>query len=355
MDVYVLDSESGEPLGLMDTFADLEWKVRYMSDGSFKATVPSSPDALSLIQKGRIVFIDGDTYRIDQIETQEVNTFQVMGNSAFPERICLPPSGSSHDVQTSVAAETAMKHYVDANAGPSAGAERRIDSLALATDLARGATVTYRARYANLIDVVNQIAQLSALGWRLSFDGGTFTFDAYEGTDRSADVFFDLEFDTLVKLKFLSSIIGRKNYAYVGGQGEAETREVVETFVGASEPVGFARRETFVDARDLDDTAALGQRGDAKLSESRVEDAFEVDVNQFGSFRYNRDWFLGDVVLLRNRTWSIERAARVVGIVNKLGSASSAIERSVELDRPWPTLKERVEESADKPTGSALA
>lgn len=356
MDLYILDPESGEPLGTLDTYADLEWKVRYISGGSFKATVPSSPTALGLAQKGRMVYIAGDTYRIDQVEAQELDTFQLTGNEAFPERVCLPPAGLSHDVQTDVAAETAMKHYVDANAGPSASAGRRIDSLAIATDLAQGPLVTYRARYKDLIDVVTDIAQLSALGWRLSFDrAGTFTFDAYEGADRSSEVFFDLEFDTLVKLKFLSSILGRKNYAYVGGQGEAETREIVETYVDATEPVGFARRETFIDARDIDDTDALSQRGDTKLSETKVEDAFEVDVNQFGSFRYNRDWFLGDIVLLRNRTWSIERAARVVGIVNKVGSASSTIERSVELDRPWPTLKERVEESATKPTGSALS
>lgn len=54
--------------------------------------------------------------------------------------------------------EAVMRGYVDANAGPSAIANRRITGLALGTYNTLGATITEQARYATLLDLLRLLA-----------------------------------------------------------------------------------------------------------------------------------------------------------------------------------------------------
>lgn len=360
MRIYVFDSALAL-VGIIESYQSLEWERRFARSGTFRLSLNrNAKHAKDIAKKGFLGIEDSATainrvYQVEQIESRlteagkasellEVSGRDVSG--MFTERTCIPPEGLTHDTQgITVAAETALKHYVNTHAGPGAVAARRLPNLVIAADQGRGGNLPQpvNGRFDPISTLLGNISALTDIGYETSFNTATkqHVFDVIVGVDRSASVFLDIDFDTVRSQRWLTSDLGTKTLAVVGGQGVGTARSVVTTFLGA-EPTGFARREMFVDARDISDAAALTGRGRAKLDDTGQDDAFETDINQLGSFRYPQDFGLGDLVTVRNAAWNISRAARVLTVKSLVTPQMASARRSVELARTFPTLKERI-------------
>ena len=83
------------------------------------------------------------------------------------------------------------------------------------------------------------------------------------------------------------------NVAIVGGQGEAQDREIVT--VDNAPAAGLAYKEVFVDARDITGTTELTLRGAAELDAYGDGITLEVNVSN-NTFTYITDWNLGDII-----------------------------------------------------------
>lgn len=360
---YILEP-SGLPLSIIEDYNRLEWTRDYYKPGSFRLDVNFNLGSSKQIQKGNLVapqeqdvtgFDPDAVYLIEQIERnidengKQGEIFNVSGRSVggiFEERLILPASGQEFDTRTGPA-ETVMKGYVNANVGPGAAATRKLTNLTIASDLGRGSSVTYQGRYQTVAQMLEELALISGVGWEVTYDSmGQFQFDVIPGVDRTVSsgtpVFFDVGFDTIRSLKWLQSDIQTKSFAYVGGKGEGVTRPIVTTFTGGTEPQGFDRREIWVDAQDLDNTTALQDKGRAELADKDAEDVVEVEVHWYGSFRYRRDWDLGDTVTVRRDAWGLLVEARIIGVTNTSSSGQSHMDTTVHLSNPWPTLVSRV-------------
>ena len=173
-----------------------------------------------------------------------------------------------------------------------------------------------------------------------------FGVDRSEGT--ATPIFFDLELETILEQGWVSSERDLKTFAYIGGQGEGEVREIVTRYLGATEPTGFDRREMFVDARDLPDTESLESRGDAKLQETKTDDSVSVTLNLKGAFQYRTDWDVGDIITVRNQDWGFRKNMRVVGVKLSEKGDSGLTSLEVELDKHIPTLKSRVRQEIER-------
>jgi hypothetical protein len=351
--ISVLD-DSGL-VAVLDAYDSFEWTREYQGLGSFKLSIDANILAAAELIKGRRLLPPdpGIVYLIEQVQRDltvnnngKTDTLTVSGRGIvgmFTERVCLPPVGVAYDTQSSVNAETAVKHYVDYNAGASAASQRRIPNLTIATNLNRGATVTAQGRYNSLSDLITSMCKAGGLGCEIQYSAGNFVFDVISGADLSALVYFDVDIDTVLAQKWLSSDLGRKTYVYVAGQGVGAARTVVTGFSGASEPTGFNRRELFVDARDLSDSAALATRGNDKLALAQLEDSFEVTANPYGSFKYKTEWDLGSLVTMRCAKWQLTKTARVIKITQKLdNSTGSSPDIAIVLDKAFPTLKDAI-------------
>lgn len=354
--------DGGQLAGIVEGFTTLEWTRPYYTPGRFSLAIPRAAFDAATLTRGRTLTppdTGGVAYLIEQIEKTRggggVATTTVSGRAfggLLAERDCVPPAGQMHDTRAGVAPETAMKGYVTAHAGPGAPAVARLPGLAVAADLARpaGITATYQARYQYVADLLAEIGQPVGIGWQVTLDetSGELVFDVIVGRDRAAEgIVFDVAFDTATAADWLASDLDRKTVVRVLGQGEGAARTVVVVWLGmdqgAPEPAGFDRRVLVLDARDLTTIEGLRQRGFAKLAEMAATDRFEVAVNQHGSFRYRRDWDLGDLVAIRDEGWEIDRVVRVVGVTARITPErgdTPAI--TVALDRPMPTIKERL-------------
>jgi hypothetical protein len=350
-------TRAGERVATLDGYEQIEWTRRYHVPGTFKLATSFHANGADRIAKGLLIRVDGSTYHIEQIHRRRagrIHTVEASGRdlSRFMQRrICEVDiaGGQSHDVQSGVPAETAMHYYVRRNAtAPIVSAKRKVPNLVHAPDQARGGLVQVRARYQPLTDVEEMLGVLHGLGYEVVFDpaNGQRVFTVVRGRDLTrgdAKVVFDADLDSALALELLSTDLEKPTYATVAGQGEGAQRQIQRVWLGAVEPDGDERDETFIDARDTDDAATQRERARAQLQEADTKDAFEIDVNLFGSFRYRTSWDLGDVVLGRAEEWGIEQPTRIVGVDSRLGrSQGSTLQRKVVLDTPFPSLPDRI-------------
>jgi microcystin-dependent protein len=351
---YVLDPVTRATLGLVDqSWERLSYVRRYVAMDTFELVINRTRLWASELATKRLLYLpdEGDlVFLIEQIASVAEGSTRndemtVTGRSlegiAMAERLVEPPAGESHDRQTGVAAETAIKHYLRSHAADLAAPARAVPGLVVAADAARGPTVTVNGRYQSVLDLVREIGLLAGLGWEITYDAGSgdFRFDVTDGVDRTASVFFDFAFETLERWEELDSVIDAKTVAVVAGQGEGTARDLVTRWSG-SEPTGFERREAFLDARDVElgETTVLAQRGDAFLASTGVETSLEADVHQYGGFRYGEHWDVGDLVTVRNAERGLAYAARVVEVAKTFERSAAAPRITAVLGRPFPTL-----------------
>jgi microcystin-dependent protein len=373
---YVLDPVTRATLGLVDqSWERLAYTRRYVAMDTFELVINRTRLWAGEIATKRLLYLpdEGDlVFLIEQIASVAEGSTRndemtVTGRSlegiAMAERLVEPPAGESHDRQTAVAAETAMKHYLRAHAADLAAPARQVPGLVVAADAARGPTVTVNGRYQSVLDLVREIGLLAGLGGEITYDPGSgdFVFDVVVGADRTASVFFDFAFETLERWEELDSVIDAKTVALVAGQGEGTARDLVTRWSGA-EPAGFDRREAFLDARDVElgETTVLAQRGDAYLAATAGETSLEADVHQYGGFRYREHWDVGDVVTVRNAERALSYPARIVEVAKSFERSAAAPTITAVLGRPFPTLASqatsgRAAATADGAVGAASA
>ena len=102
-----------------------------------------------------------------------------------------------------------------------------------------------------------------------------------------------------------------------------------------AEPAGFNRRETYVDARDLQKDAdienpmtdeeyqtVLQDRGLAKLSDAQLIQSFEATIRtQNPTYEYGKDFFLGDTITVKDDRLGVSVSAVVESVERSISSS----------------------------------
>lgn len=135
-----------------------------------------------------------------------------------------------------------------------------------------GKTYTVSEAYTNLYDVLVTIATQSEIGWRLKFINTALILEVYNGTDRSSNVFFTTNFDSLKNGNYQDTNESYCNIVYVGGQGQGANRDIYQG-MDANADVGFLKINS-------DDFLLLENGGRLIIS---GEDAI-TDLNRFEAF-----------------------------------------------------------------------
>lgn len=248
-------------------------------------------------------------------------------------------TGTGYHTVSAASATDAMRLYVNYNCIDSTkcGASRVITGLTLdGAPVADATSVTYSARFQVLTDILYDIATQTGLSYYLLWSGTglNFTFKMRKGTDRSATVTISPDFDNVKSFNYLLTNAELRNTAYVGGIGTVNTRDVDIVYEG-SEPTGWSRRETWLEASDCLDTAAMLARGTSYLKTTGVQTVLEAVYNESNTFKYGTDFNLGDTITVV-----------FPGIVTTTGQIVSATEKfdgngvltTLTIGRVYPTL-----------------
>lgn len=207
------------------------------------------------------------------------------------------------------------------------------------------ANVVWEQEPDSLYNAMKKICDMYDLGFRLVRNGDTsqLYFDIYSGSDRTSQqtlldpVIFAPNLDNMTNTTEITTTEDTKNCAYVfSSQGF----EVVYAIGTDPDVTGFDRRVISVNADDLETpeggvaptpaqiSSHLIRAGNEALNEHRSWTGFDGELNENTSFEYEKDYFLGDLVDMRNED----------GAVNRMRVTEQIFVSDKEGDRSYPTL-----------------
>ena len=311
--------------------------------GDFEFAIPCDARYADQLAIGRLVRIDKDFWGIvDGLRfdaTQQGQLLTVSGRDLkgiVANRITIPPQAAAvqgaqgYDAQSG-ATETILKHYVDANlvTTPLQPA-RSVAGLTIAPDLRRGvADDRYITRHDPLDAVLEELCRAAGLGYDIvpDLEAGEYVFDVVQGIDRSGEqserprIVFDPARKSAVSQTYTHTGRDARNVFYATLSGAAFADEALTmTYVrdGEDEAAGLARREQHLSISA--DTPTAGGEYDelrryALIEAERYRPArsFACDILD-GRARYGVDYFLGDMVSVKNADWGVCMTARLVSM-----------------------------------------
>lgn len=337
MDLWILDGDTFEPVGIVDTASSIIWTNRFRECGDFEIYINATPESVELLQKDRLVARQDDEM-LCIIEAVKLDTDEENGDYLTVTGRCTRSILSRRIVwdQTvlSGTVENGMRRLVsDAFISPAITA-RKYEKLALAPS--HGYTDQVTAQYTGdeILDAITELAAANNYGFKMPLRGGVLELDFYKGVDRSAGqsenprVIFSEEFDSLAASSYSSDKTKYKSVALVAGEGEGAERK--RTTVSRSvDQEGLHRREMFIDARDVSSnegeiteaeyTAQLAERGRTNMSEAAVVESMTGSILP-RQYTYGVDYFLGDIVTVRNK-YGIMVNAQVLEVMEKWDEA----------------------------------
>ncbi|MEJ8546689.1 siphovirus ReqiPepy6 Gp37-like family protein [Brevibacillus borstelensis] len=337
--IRIMDSQF-QLLGEVDTYSSLQWVRRWHKPGEFELHINPAMQNADKLLEDTIIFmasrpdeaaiIKHREVRVNETGTEELVVKGSMLAGLMGRRITYPPVGKAYDY-IHAPVETIMKHYVRVNSIAPADPARVIPNLIHAPDLSRGPKVPYQTRYKQLDEELEKLSLSSGLGWHVWLDTERqrYVFDALAGRDLTVNqdvrppAIFSTDYDNIESQSYVSSAVGFKNMAVVAGEGEGADQKIV--MVGKQ--AGLKRYETFMDAQDIGSqeegteqlTEAqmeemLRSRGNEKLAELGRVESFESTLLTTSNLVYRRDYDLGDIVTVVNRSWGVRLDARITKV-----------------------------------------
>ncbi|WP_051421287.1 siphovirus ReqiPepy6 Gp37-like family protein [Paenibacillus massiliensis] len=321
-------------LGEIDDYESLQFTRRFFRAGEFELHIALGKQHTDKLVKDNIILIGNQPHKAGIIESRQitledgVETLTITGPDLcgiLARRITVT---DSYD-RVRGRGETVIKHYVKNHLIEGTYPERRVPFLVLAPDALRGANTVRSSRFEPLSDVLQDIAQWCNMGYGIKLDFATkkWVFDVYMGRNLTVNqttlppVIFSHEFDNIHSQQFVDSDTNYRNVGYAGGKGEEEDR-LMQTLGSTS---GFDRREVFLDCSTAADIIELIQMGQRQLGELKRVQTLEGTVLDTGSFRYEQDWDLGDIVTVQNRAWGLTMDSRITE-VKEIYEPASALE-----------------------------
>ena len=360
MQLYVLDT-SFNKLALLDTFESALWIDRYNEAGEFEIYTGADLSLLNYIKLDNYI-IQKDSDHVMIIEQIKIETDNDKGNyftisgrsieSILDRRIIWKQTDFNNtNLQSSI------QRLLNENVISPDISSRKINNFIFkASNDSKITSLRLTAQYTgdNLLEMIVKICQAEHIGFKVTLNANNqFVFELYAGIDRSYDqttenyVIFSSDFDNIINSNYYEDSRPYKNVTLVAGDGEGVERKTYS--VGTAS--GLARRELFTDARDLSSkdednndipisvyNEMLRQRGIEKLSENPKGKAFDGQVDSSQTFVYGEDFFIGDIVQIRNE-YKLEGSARVVEYV-----MSENVNDGINYYPTFEAIQEEVEE-----------
>jgi hypothetical protein len=276
-----------------DTFVEVDWRGVFKFGGKceqpgFQDSVPGSG---SSGQIGPFITMSGSDYL-----------------SQIANRIAYPDTGHSWvtgtkgaiDSQSGVRVETAIKHYVSANAGISALAARQIPRFDIGTDLLRGNLITYSVKFSpnvnlNLLDLCRTLIASGSgptgMGLSIVRNGTRLSFDVYIPRDLSAKAWFSKQTGNLAGVTLYITDPTCTN-ALVNGSGTLMVEKV------ATGRTTWNVAEQYSDQTSETDTNNLNANAQQTLLSGGFGPLLNATVTDTPFLTFGRDYFLGDIVTI---------------------------------------------------------
>lgn len=352
----------GERLGVIGAFSYLKWTKKYTSHGDAELHVDVNDKNIALLKRGNVLFREDDNeamyiyYRgfSDDETGRDQLVIKCFSVIRWLEYRILWDIYNFDDTPEKIARAMITRESIT----PS-DIGRKIDQIQLGPVKNFGTPIKMQVSDGNVLDQVEALCNTYEMGIRAIFNGISLTFDFYEGTDRSKNqsvnprCILSKSFSNVIKRNYEEADNDYKNTVLIAGAGEGPQRKRTSIIQGS----GLSRRELFVDARDLQQTKQVGenddpisdeeytlilkQRGLEKLFDHEEFLSFEceIDVTKDNT-KYGRDFFLGDIITIRDDKLQITMNSRIVEVDEVFQNDSKSV--IAKVGKSTPTLPEKV-------------
>lgn len=349
MDFNVHDT-NGVLIGIVENPTSAIWTRCYQKPGDFVLYFPATVEALALITDDCYITREGSPLvmiveHVELITNEEDGDYiRITGRGAesvLARRIVL------HQTRLSGRVDAAVHRLVTENAVAPADPDRALPILMPMPDTL-AATISAQYTGTNLLEAVQEICKAYGIGFRAVVDNYsviTPIIELVRGADRSEDqtvnspVVFSPEYENLLSSSYVLDTSDYKNVAIVAGEGEGKARK--RAIYGSAS--GMARRELYVDARDMstnegeisdaDYTAQMLARGAEKLAEHAITEAFDGEIDTSSTYVLDEDYTCGDIVTIINE-YGIRKNVRITAIMeswDETGYAAVPVYENVEV------------------------
>ncbi len=206
---------------------------------------------------------------------------------------------NTYDTETGPA-ETVLKTYVNNNAGLGAVTARQVPNLSIETDAAQGSTVTFNARFDQLMQMdmsglLQVLANAGGVGFKVIHTAGTgLIFKVFVPATMSAAKFSN-DLGNLGEYEYIIDAMSLVNAVVVGGGGTGVNRTFYQTTDAAS-LASWGRVEGFVNGGSSTTQAQLINQASNALSNGASKLSFTGVFYETDGLLYVRDFNLGDRV-----------------------------------------------------------
>ena len=340
MEFLVLNTKF-ETVAILDVFESFIWTDRYSKCGDFEIYTSSDRQIIETLKEDFYIWTE-DSEHVMIIENRKIitdveegNKFLVSGRSLesiLDRRIIWNQILLDGDFQTQI------KRLLTENVINPSDSNRKISNFIFEeTEDPYILSLKVQMQYTgdNLYEAICKLCSTVSIGFKITLnDDNQFVFKLYSGTDRSYDqetnpyVVFSPSFENIIDSNYYESKAGYKNVGLVAGEGEGSARRTV--VVGKSTSKELSRRELYVDARDISSTTENGgsistsaydnllrQRGDERLNENKIVQAFDGQVESTQMYRYGEHFFMGDITQLENE-YGMESKVRVTEFIRSV-------------------------------------
>lgn len=342
--VFKLDDNTFEAIGGINQFTSLIWPDKFNGYATFELNAPITQENKELFKEDNIIWCGGDNaakieiVQLDKNDSGE-KVFKIKGRTL--EQILETRIIWGTYYCSNKCASTVMYEIVKMQCVNPIDAYRKIPFLECANDEKLGKNISFQKTGGEVYEAIESIAQDANLGFDILFrpKEKKLIFKVTEGIDRtgigqvdiSKQVLFSTDLEDILESSYYKNNQDVKTLAYVAGEGEGPERKYIVS--GNSAIKGFARKELYVDARDIQSEISnedgsttsisgeayndlLNDRGNEKLSECILAESFEVKVRIIGNthYIYGIDYLKGDKVVIQDNETGIEVVANITEI-----------------------------------------
>jgi hypothetical protein len=258
----------------------------------------------------------------------------------FSQRLIIPPAAST-TYKTTSNAETALKTLIAFQAGSICpDTNRRLTNFEIDTDQGRGISYYINERNSTLSDIVGNLCLACEMGYYIYLDEieKKLRLEVNFGKDHTAEqtvngqVLFSTERNTIRSGEITESNAAYKNVCYVAGDGQGTARTIRLVYSGATEPTGWNRRETLLDAKQIVSTSEMDAAGSKRLNETQYTVFANGQFLNYSSYVYGKNFNLGDYVTIK--IYDVQQNVKITGVRESWSNGHYEID--FEYDRSYP-------------------
>lgn len=361
MEFLVLNTKF-ETVAILDVFESFIWTDRYSKCGDFEIYTSSDRQIIETLKEDFYIWTE-DSEHVMIIENRKIITDVEEGNKFLVSGRSLESILDRRIVWNQILLDGYLqgqiKRLLNENVINPEDPNRKISNFIFEeTDDPYILSLKVQVQYTgdNLYEAVCKLCESVSIGFKITLnDDNQFVFKLYSGVDRSYDqetnpyVVFSPSFENIIDSNYYESKAGYKNVGLVAGEvdntipyagtsnaaggttvtiGESSARRTV--VVGESTAKELSRRELYVDARDISSITSNGdsistsayddllrQRGDERLNENKIVQAFDGQVESTQMYRYGEHYFMGDITQLENE-YGMESKVRVTEFIRSV-------------------------------------